>query len=116
MNVIGNLQMEQFVANDEKMAAVAFHGIIIGEAANRALLSGHHIEDEGLVGHLQRARLTRNEFVHEYDVLEADNLFVTVTNVYRPLQERIHAYLGISTTENEDDPNTTPGAGPGGKR
>ena len=97
LEVIGELTVVQFCADHEKVAAVGFHGIIIGEAASRALSAGHHIDEPELVSHLQRARLARNEFVHEYDVLEPDNLYVTVTNVYVPLQRSVREYLGLPT-------------------
>lgn len=103
LEAIGDLSIEQFAANKEKVAAVAYHGVVIGEAANRALSAAYNIEDSDLVARLQRARLARNEFVHEYDVLEADNLYVTVTNLYAPLRERVRIYLGMPSSKTKDD-------------
>lgn len=78
LEAISNRPLHEILADKTATAAVAFHGIIIGEAAARALSAGHHIENADLVNLLERARSARNEFVHEYDVVEPDNMLATV--------------------------------------
>ena len=108
MKAIADRPIERFEVDEVAVAAVAYHGIVIGEASGRALSSGHHIEDPQLVVMLEKARSARNEFAHEYDQLEPDNLLATVTNVYLPLREQVRIYLGLPGDDLDADKDCTP--------
>ncbi|ORE97769.1 HepT-like ribonuclease domain-containing protein [Aurantimonas sp. 22II-16-19i] len=107
---LGDATPLAFSEDEKTVDAVTRCVEVVGEAAVRAIAAQPDIVKSNAELFLREARDARNAAIHEYEKIEADNMFVTIEEVIRPLVTGCEAFLGARAGEAEtpDDPDGQP--------
>ena len=107
---LGDATPLAFSEDEKTVDAVTRCVEVVGEAAVRAIAAHPGIVKSNPELFLREARDARNAAIHEYEKIEADNMFVTIEEVIRPLVAGCEAFLGtgIDDAQMPEDPDGLP--------